>query len=57
MVALKPPSRLGDYVWSPDIEDGLRSLGCPLVQKPEDGEGYICIGELNRTEPNRFEQN
>merc|ERR1719428_16730 len=51
MVALKPTSRLGNYGWSADIEEGLRSLGCPLVHVPEDGEGYVCIGSAHKYTP------
>merc|ERR1719428_1383158 len=51
MVALKPTARIGNLAWSADVEEGLRSLGCPLVHKPEDGEGYVCIGAAHKYAP------
>jgi hypothetical protein len=51
MVALKPTSRIGVMSWSADVEEGLRSIGCPLVHKPEDGEGYVCIGATHKYTP------
>jgi hypothetical protein len=51
LVAMKPGTNLGDINWSADVVDGLRSIGCPLVAKPDAGQGYVCIGAAHHFDP------
>jgi hypothetical protein len=51
MVAFKPTRSFRYVSWSADVEEGLKSMGCPLVEKPEDGYGYVCIGAAHKYTP------
>lgn len=50
LVGLKPHGSYRSFSWSADVQEALRSLGCPLTHKPEDGQGYACISNQNNAE-------